>query len=233
MSQKKTNMSKSSKKSKDIKAKYSYKRKQAKIKAQDLFNTYACLSDAQQMEIEKVFNQILYKIYQDEPTKDSVKVWVDGSYNPKTNTAGIGLVIVTDPTKPIDNISNIAFGKSVNAKSSLNAEIYALSIGLSYILDTDLFVNTKDIHIFYDCVNSTVCATNIDAYTTFGAPYTNFRSAIKRIKRRNINLVFEHTKAHDTDENNELCDLIAKYYAKADLQSSQKKLIEKFITKKK
>lgn len=232
MTQKQTNTSRS-KKSKDAKAKYSYSRKQAKIKAQDLFNTYACLSDEQQIEIEKTFNQILYKIYQSELNDHSIKLWVDGSFNPKTNTAGIGLVIVTDPTKPIDNVHNIAFGKSVNAKSSLNAEIYALSIGLSYILDTDSFADIKDIHIFYDCVNSTVCATNIDAYTTFGAPYTNFRSALKRIKRRNINVIFEHTKAHNIDENNELCDLIAKYYAKADIQASQRKMITKFINKKK
>lgn len=205
-------------------------KRDSKIIIQDLFNSHACINDENfQKSIEKAMNNILHQIYKYSENNKAIKIWVDGSYNSKSGAAGIGIVIVTDDRYGIDQKHNIAFGKTVNAESSVNAEIYALSIGLSYILDT--FAEVNNIHVYYDCVNSTVCATNINAFAEFGAPYTNFKSALKRIKRRKMNVAFEHTKAHATDMNNEICDLLAKHYAKAKLQNSQRKLISKFIEK--
>lgn len=205
-------------------------KKDARIRIQDLFNSYTCIADENiQASIEKELNKVLHRVYSTIDDKKAVKLWVDGSYNPKTKTSGIGIVIITDDNYGIDGVHNIAFGKTVNAKSSLTAEIYALSIGLSYLLDT--FDDLKDIHVFYDCVNATICATNIDAYTVLGAPYTNFKSALKRVKRRKLNVVFEHTKAHMDDTNNIRCDLLARYYSKANLQASQLKKVHKLINK--
>ena len=225
MTRKQVNTSKSKTSAVKNKAK-----KDARIRVQDLFNSYACITDENmQASIEKDLNKILYRIYQTVDDKHAVKLWVDGSYNPKTKTSGIGIMIITDERYGFDNVHNIAFGKTVNAKSALTAEIYGLSIGLSYLLDT--FDDLKDVHVYYDCVNATICATNIDAYVMLGAPYTNFKSALKRVKRRKINVLFEHTKAHTSDDNNILCDLIARYYSKAKLQNSQIKQIQKIIKK--
>lgn len=203
----------------------------AKITAQDLFNSYACISDETLLDtIEKSMSRLLSKIQKDFETRKPIHLWVDGSYNPKTKTSGIGIAIITDFNKPINNIANIAFGKNIKAKSSLEAEIYALSIGLSYVLDT--YQNVDNIIVHYDCINSTICATNIDAYVAQGTPYTNFKSALKRIKKRKLNIVFEHTKAHNTDPYNEKCDLLAKYYSRAKLQNAQMKQIQKLIKPK-
>lgn len=212
-------------KAEDLKARA---RKDARITAQDLFNSYACIQDDElRTSVDKSICRILTKIYDSMVGKSPVKLWVDGSYNPKTKTAGIGIIITTDNNHGIDNVKNIAFGKTVKAKDSLTAEIYALSIGLSYILDT--FPDVDNLHVKYDCVNATVCATNIDAYACFGAPYTNFRSALKRAKRRGVNIAFEHVKAHANEEYNEKCDAIAKYYAKIKLPAAQLKQIRKII----
>ena len=213
------------------KSKYSKNiRKDTKIRMQDLFNSYSFISDENMLNaVEKELSKTLYKLYNSIDDKTAVKIWVDGSYNPKTKTSGIGIVIITNEHYGIDGVHNIAFGKTINAKTSLTAEIYALSIGLSYLLDT--FSDIKDVHVYYDCISSTVCATNIDSYTMLGAPYTNFKSAIKRIKRRKINVVFEHVKAHNTDINNNYCDLLARYYSKATLQTSQLKKVQKLIKK--
>ena len=215
------------------KADYSKKfmTKDYRIVMQDLLNSYHCINDINlQKSIEKSLDDLLTQIYKHSDRKNTIKIWVDGSYNAKTKSAGIGIVIITDENRDIDQKVNIAFGKSVNAKSSVLAEIYALSIGLSYILDT--FEDNPNIHIYYDCKNSTICATNIDAFSSFGAPYTNFKSALKRIKRRKLNVIFEHTKAHSSDDYNNICDLLAKHYSKAKLQNQQKRLINKYITKK-
>lgn len=202
-----------------------------RIIAQDLFNSYAFTTDVKlKTTVENAMFKIFKQIHQTCLNKNPIYLWVDGSYNPDTKTAGVGIIIITDLEKPIDNKSNIIFGKTVKAKDSLTAEIYALSIGLSYILDT--FADTRDILIRYDCINSTICATNINSYVSFGAPYTNFKSALKRVKKRKINVVFEHTKAHMTDSYNTQCDLLARYYSKASLKASQVKQIQKLINKK-
>ena len=202
----------------------------ARIVAQDLFNSYACTYDpVAKAAIDRSLRGAFARLSERTSKKRPIKLWVDGSYNPKTKTAGIGIVIIADEDLPIGEGRNVAFGKAVKAKDSQAAEIYALSIGMSYILDT--FQDADSVMIRYDCVSSTVCATNIDAYTSFGAPYTNFKSALKRAKRRRMNMLFEHTDAHADDRNNNLCDAIAKYHAKIKLQAPVLKQVRKFMKK--
>ena len=205
--------------------------KNGKIVAQDVFNSYAFISDPDVKSLmDNVINKLSHDIHKIFEKKKPAYLWVDGSYNPKTHTAGVGIIIITDPDQPINNTTNIAFGKTIKAKDSLTAEIYALSIGLSYILDT--FQDITDVFVKYDCVNSTICATNIDAHVAFGAPYTNFKSALKRIKKRKMNAIFEHTKAHAVDPYNTKCDLLARYYSKVKLSAAQNKIIHKLISAK-
>lgn len=205
--------------------------KDARITAQDLFNSFACVYDPKiRSKAEKALRKALGDIKAGLCEKGPIRLYVDGSYDPKTGAAGIGIVIMTDPSDTrIDNKKNIAFGKAVNAKSSLTAELYALSIGLSYILDT--FPEAGYVHVRYDCVNAMVCATNIDSLSSFGAPYTNFKSALKRVRKKRMNVMFEHVKAHEDDVQNERCDLIARYYSKAKLPSAQAKIARRLLAK--
>lgn len=201
----------------------------SRITAQDLFNSFACLYDAGVKEkAKRMLENALLQIRSDIDAKKPLTLWVDGSYNPKLDTAGIGIVIIPDMSDPAPGSpGNIIFGKAVKAKSSLEAEIYALSIGLSYILDT--YPGKDHIHVKYDCVNSTVCAVNIESLSSLGAPYTNFKSALKRIRKKKISVVFEHVKAHENDAQNERCDLLAKYYSKAKLPAAQLRIIKKLL----
>ena len=202
--------------------------KQNKILLQDFCNSCNNIKNADiTKDTNKMIRGFLNRLYSSiDNQPDCLKIWVDGSYNKVNKKAGIGIVILADEDLPLTDPKNICLGKTVNAKSSVNAEIYALSIGLSYILDT---YDTKNIHIYYDCTTSTVCAANIDAYIHNGAPYTNLKSVLKRIRKKEVNVAFEHTKAHDTDPYNKACDMIAKYYAGISLQQSQIKYLNRLI----
>lgn len=200
--------------------------RESRILAQDLFNSYACTYDKNALEeAEDTLRDAFDILRSYAVSKPHIELWVDGSYNPKTKTAGIGIIVARS------DMPDIAFGKAVKAKDSLTAEIYALSIGLSYVLDT--FPVSDCIVVRYDCVNSAICATNIDPLAAFGSPYTNFRSALKRIRRKRIDVLFRHTDAHADDKRNNDCDLIAKYYSKIKLQGPQLKRVKQLLKKNK
>lgn len=200
-------------------------RRDARIVMQDMMNTYAFATDPVFREsVEKGMERVL-AVYRDAMEKDGcASVWVDGSHNAKTGASGIGIVIGTGSGS---DYGLSAFGKSVKAKSSVDAEVYALAIGISYLLDT--YPGIKNVRLRYDCLNATVCAANIDAYVPCGAPYTNFRSAMKRARKAGVAISFEHVKAHNKSRNNETADLIARYYAKARLGKCQMDAIRKYV----
>lgn len=198
----------------------------ARIIAQDMLNSYSCAYDRKSRDAaKKLLRKAHGELKKNIMSKPHVSLWVDGSYNPKSNSAGVGIIISRNDGSP-----DIVFGKPVKAKDSLSAEIYALSIGLSYILDT--FTDIDNIIIRYDCVSSTVCAANINAFSDFGAPYTNFRSALKRIRKKKISVLFEHTDAHAADKRNNSCDLVARYYSRIKLQGAQLAQVKKLIKAK-
>jgi len=189
-----------------------------RIAMQNLINSSACIFDTNMHnKLRNDIHNLINYIYKNIDKNNPVKLWVDGSYNQTTRKAGIGIVIKSTDSGKFDQKNNIAFGKTINVEDSVAAEIYAMSIGLSFVMDT--FKNCKNIHIYYDCSSIMTCASNIDAFTQHGAPYTNFKSALKRLKKNRINTAFEHTKAHENDANNNLCDQIARHYSGSKLNS--------------
>ncbi len=189
-----------------------YARAQARIRMQDAVNTYACTRDERVLkEMDKAFARCLRAAESACPEK-SVELWVDGSYNGKAGAAGIGVAVALDPAS--GNCEGV-FGKAVRAPGSAEAEVYAMGIGLSYLLDT--FPDVRQVILRYDCTAAAVTAANLQAYAGLGAPYTNLRSAMKRLEKAGVSVVFRHTKAHATDWRNALCDAMARYYAKAEL----------------
>lgn len=194
------------------------------IRLQDFYNSVACIADGNlRSDIAKNIDCVIDRIYQNVDSHGAVKLWVDGSYNAGQRNAGIGIVI--DAHGHTDDASDgmLYFGKSLNrADSSIKAEVYALSIGLSYLLDR--FQDLKDVHVYYDCMDSVICAANINSFAAFGAPYTNFKSVLKRIRKRGINVAFEHVKAHANNRNNEICDVISKHYSRSNMTAAQTRL---------
>ena len=188
----------------------------------DLSNSFACVSDANVLSaISSAANDCMAMLYDAQEKSDYAELWTDGSWNQKAGAAGIGIVIKS-PDKSVH-----AFGKSVRASGSEEAEIYAMAVGLSYLLDTCPGITS--VRLRYDCASASVSAANIDAYAGRGAPYTNFRSAMKRCRKAGVTVLFQHAKAHSGIERNETCDLLAKHYAKIRLQPDQAEKIKPYL----
>lgn len=160
---------------------------------------------------------------------NTIRVWTDGSYNLNSKTkskGGIGFVIDFNGEK-------IHFGKKVATNSSTDTEIMSLAVALSYILDTFDYIDSNNIiKIYYDA--SIICEKLPDVIwgKQMRSPYTNLKSALKRYKKRNIKILFEHVKAHDTNTNNNIADAISKYYSGIDLNKSQQRIIKQLKLKK-
>lgn len=200
----------------------------------DLVNSYRFIDDKNfKNEIDNDLNCVLQKLQKRIDSGNPINVWVDGSYNQNTkkkDKAGISFVIDKNPELGIDR--EIIYGRSLeNSKchDSLEAEVWAIAIALSYIVDT--FENVKNIHVHYDCINILTCAANIEAYVNYGEPYTNYNKALKRAKKKNINILFEHVKAHRGNFGNELCDIIAKYYSHASLSAKDRATVQSLSDK--
>lgn len=187
-----------------------YAKAQARIRMQDAVNTYACTRDERLLrEMDRAFARCL-ELAEKPSGEPSAELWVDGSYNEHAGCAGIGVAVALDASKPG---CDAAFGKPVRASGSAEAEIYAVGIGLSYLLDT--YPDVRRVVLRYDCTAAAVTAANLQAYAGLGAPYTNLRSAMKRLEKAGVSVVFRHTKAHGSDWRNGLCDAIARYYSRA------------------
>ena len=202
--------------------KYNGPSKQSQAVMRDISNSFACASDGQVLAaINSMAENCLAMLYETQARGRYAELWTDGSWNQKAGAAGIGIVVKA-PDRPMH-----AFGKTVKANGSEEAEIYAMAVGLSYLLDT--CPDIPSVRLRYDCASASVSAANIDAYSGRGAPYTNFRSAMKRCRKAGITVLFQHAKAHSGIECNETCDLLAKHYAKIRLLPEQMDAIRPYI----
>lgn len=193
--------------------------------ARDLFNTYACLSDPKIIaQMDRSFKRMLEKACSDAGrVGDRLDLYVDGSWNQAAGSAGIGIAAVTDHAAEPWDAPNAMLGKPVRAKNSLEAELYAVAIGISYALDT--FPDAKYVHVRYDCSRTPVCAANLDAYSDRGAPYTNLRSAMARARKNGVSIAFGHVKAHEGDRVNDACDALARHYAGVPIGKRQRGIV--------
>ena len=202
---------------------YSGANRMAQARMRDLANSFACTSDPAVLSaIDNAVSACLEDLYRNQERRQGrAELWTDGSYNARANAAGIG-ILARIPGKP-----DTAMGKSVRAADSQEAEIYAMAVGLSYLLDT--CPGIKSVLVRYDCAAAAVSAANIDAYAGRGAPYTNFRSAMKRARKSGMTVLFRHVKAHAGHAGNETCDLLARHYAKAQLEPAQLAAITPYL----
>lgn len=199
--------------------------RQAQIRLKDLANSFCCTSDQKLLAmIDETVANCLRDAYAKQNELGCAELWTDGSYDERTHAAGIGILIRPDGRDP--DREPIVFGKSVRASSSQEAELYAMAVGLSYLLDT--CPGIRSVRLRYDCLGASVTAANIDAYAGQGAPYTNFRHVLKRCRKAGVTVLFQHVKSHAGTDDNELCDLLARYYAKARLDPCQKSRIARY-----
>lgn len=209
------------------KTRSAWSRAQGRLRLQDLANTYACTRDESLLrELDRLFSRGLEMAERSAARGASAVLYVDGSYDEESGGAGIGIVLDTgggsDP---------IIFGKRVRAASSESAEAYAIAVGLSFAMDTA--EDLRFLRLKYDCAAAAVSAANLQAYVRYGAPYTNLRSAMKRLEKAGVSVVFTHVKAHAGNAGNGICDLVARYYSGAALKKEDRAAIERLLPDKK
>lgn len=203
-----------------------YARRQAEIRARDLYNTWACAPDGSRLrrEIDRAFSACLSRVYSDSEDDGAAEMWTDGSFDAETGRAGIGVVIS-------DGGAESGFGKAVRVKSARDAEVYALAVGLSYLLDTG--TGARTVRVRYDSTSAAACAAELDAWARDGSPYTNFRSAMRRARKAGVSVIFEHVRGHGADGRNNACDAIARYYAKRPLDGRAMQAVERYVGSRK
>lgn len=184
----------------------------------DLANSLCCTDDpALLADMGAAIDGCLERAYAMQGRGAYAELWTDGSYNEKAGAAGIGIVIRNGGTRTV-------FGKSVRASDSQEAELYAVAVGLSYLLDA--CPGIKSVRLRYDCVAASVNAANIDAHAGKGAPYTNLRNVMKRARKAGVTVLFQHVKSHGPgSSDNDVCDLVARHYAKARLSDGDKAML--------
>lgn len=185
----------------------------SKLLAGDAFGTYACASDPAVREaFDNAFRTALRKAAATAgPMAD---LYVDGSFNPESKAAGIGLALIRDCGKMPWEEPNACMGKTIRACGSAEAEIWAVAVGISYALCA--YPEARCIRLNYDCASaaaSAVCAAGMGEGTPERSPYTNLASAMKRARKAGVTIVFRHVKAHAGNRPNEACDAIAKHFS--------------------
>ncbi|MCM1296338.1 MAG: hypothetical protein NC311_12435 [Muribaculaceae bacterium] len=196
------------------------------MRLRDLANSFLCTPDPDVISaMDGMASECLEKLYAAQEAAGCTELWTDGSYNERAKSAGIG-ILVRQPGQDGPDV----FGKPVKAGTSADAELYAMSVGLSYLLDR--FPDVKSVRLRYDCVAAAVNAANIDAYAGRGAPYTNFRSALRRCRKAGVTVLFQHVKAHGCSPENALCDLVARHYARASLSPDQQRRVAPYVKTK-
>lgn len=201
--------------------------KQAQIRLKDFANTFLCSSDPAITAIldgamSEGLRAAMAACFEN---AKGASLWTDGSYNETSKTAGIGVMY-----RAGENGQTHTLGKSVRAAGSEEAELYAMAIGLSYLLDT--FPETKYVLLRYDCTAAAVNAANIDAHAGKGAPYTNMRNAMKRCRKAGVTVVFQHVKSHAGSHENNVCDLMARYHAKVSLNRRQMSMLAPYLDRR-
>lgn len=153
-----------------------------------------------------------------------VNVWIDGSFNAETKKNGIGFVIENGE-------EYCYFGKQTRMSNSTDTELMGLAVALSYILDTYDFSECNDtcVKVYYDSSVIIEHIPDIIWCKQERSPYTNIKSVLKRYKRHDIDIMFEHVKAHEKNINNNIADAIAKYYSGISLTKREKSLIRNKI----
>lgn len=206
--------------------------KQAQIRLKDFANSFNCASDPKLVSaMDSAMEACMAEAYARQYREGYTELWTDGSYDDKDHRAGIGIMIRQMPAPGSGRAGQepdikAIFGKAVKASDSQEAELYAMAVGLSYLLDA--CPDVKSVRLRYDCVGASVTAANIDAYASRGAPYTNFRSALKRARKAGVVILFQHVKSHAGNDGNEICDLLAKHYANIPLLPVQHDKIAKY-----
>lgn len=140
-----------------------------------------------------------------------MKIYVDGSYNPKTKVWGGAALLMSDSDEILEEI--LVSDKDLNGSRQINGELESTIQSLRYVLEHLDEIDDKTITIFYDYAGIEKWATGEwSARKDVAVDYK------KRVQRHLMLLRYEHkieinfskVKAHSGEEFNEKVDRLAK-----------------------
>lgn len=140
-----------------------------------------------------------------------MKIYVDGSYNPKTKVWGGAAILMQDDDVLIKEI--LVSDKDLNGSRQINGELESTIHALRYVLEHLSEIDDKKITIFYDYAGIEKWA--IGEWAARKDVAIDYK---KRVQRHLMLLRYEHkieinfskVKAHSGEEFNEKVDRLAK-----------------------
>lgn len=146
-----------------------------------------------------------------------MKIYVDGSYNPKTKVWGGAAILMQDDDVVIKEI--LVSDKDLNGSRQINGELESTIHALRYVLEHLQEISDKKITVFYDYAGIEKWATGEWTARKDVAIYYK-----KRVQRHlmllryehKIEIIFTKVKAHSGEEFNEKVDRLAKSACKVE-----------------
>ena len=140
-----------------------------------------------------------------------MKIYVDGSYNPKTKVWGGAAILMSDENDVIKEI--LVSDKDLNGSRQINGELESTIHALRYVLEHLHEIDDKKITIFYDYEGIEKWATG--EWTARKDVAIDYKKRVQRHLmllryEHKIEIIFTKVKAHSGEEFNEKVDRLAK-----------------------
>jgi ribonuclease HI len=139
--------------------------------------------------------------------KQNANIYVDGSYNPKTNKIGCAVVIFVGTTK---RPYRIAYSKQLKSQKGYGANISEMS-AVKTAIKTARSLGVTRINIYHDWngIEFFSHRDNIKKRHNSCPNYASYADYIEKV-RKNARISFIKVKAHSEDELNCLVDKMAR-----------------------
>lgn len=146
-----------------------------------------------------------------------MKIYVDGSYNPKTKVWGGAAILMQDDDVVIKEI--LVSDKDLNGSRQINGELESTIHALRYVLEHLQEISDKKITVFYDYAGIEKWATG--EWTARKDVVIDYKKRVQRHLmllryEHKIEIIFTKVKAHSGEEFNEKVDRLAKSACKVE-----------------
>lgn len=139
------------------------------------------------------------------------KVYVDGSYNPRTSRWGAGAIILNDQESVVDEITDSDFDHYCSRQ--IAGECFSTTNALQRLYDNYDLTNVSEIQIFYDYLGIEKWARS--EWSARSDVAIRYSIIVKRLMMllmfdKNVRVTFHKIKAHSNVFYNDRADLLAK-----------------------
>ncbi len=149
--------------------------------------------------------------------RDTVYIYVDGSYNEKTNQYGYGVYM----KKENSDFEQIYTGSDTCVEKGRNVEgeVSAATVGLLKARE----LGFKDVVVCYDYEG--IAKWGRGEWKTNKGYTTRYAAFVKNLEKEGMQIVFHHTKGHTGNKGNEYVDKLAKIACDVPISSGDRAFI--------